>query len=202
VRRLLAAGPASPAAFRAALASVPPAERDRWLDQVFEIPELPDDGPQLPRGCVPYLPSSVETVLRTVELAGIQASDVFVDVGSGLGRVTALTHFLTGADAIGLEIQPRLVQASRDLAAQLNAPRVAVLEGDAAQLTAHVVTGTVFFLYCPFSGARLDQALDGLEVIARTHPLRVCTVDLPLPSRWWLAPLASSDNLTVYRSRC
>jgi predicted RNA methylase len=187
-------------AFAAALMRVPPTERDAWVDRAFGLSELPDDGPELPRGCVPYLPSSVETVLRMIELAEVTADDVLVDVGSGLGRVTVLTHLLTGADAIGIEIQSALVRGARELALRVNAPRVAVIEGDAADLTDHLMAGSVFFFYCPFGGARLERVIDALEAIARTRTLRACTVGLPLPTRPWLAPVARRDDLTVYRS--
>jgi len=202
MRWLLSTGRAPPAAFHAALTSVPASERDGWLDRVFELGELPDDGPELPSGCVPYLPSSVDTLLRMVELAEVQSGDVFVDVGSGLGRATALTHLLTGAGAIGLEIQSALVRGSRDLASRLNAPRVAVIEGDAVRLTRYIMIGSVYFFYCPFGGERLDRVLDDLEAIARTRRIRVCSVSLPLPSRSWLTPVSWSNDLTVYRSLC
>src|SRR5689334_6805613 len=97
-------GRVSPAEFRAALAGVPREERDPWLDEVFGLGELPDDGPDLPPGCVPYLPCAVDTVLRMIEHADVRAEDVFVDVGAGLGRAAALIHVATGAAAIGLEI--------------------------------------------------------------------------------------------------
>lgn len=191
---------ASPLAFREALTNVPEGERDAWLDRVFGLGELPPDDPELPRGCVPYLPCSVDMLLRMIELAEVQSEDVFVDVGSGLGRATALTHFLTGASAIGIEIQPALVHKARDLAARLNAQRVSVIEGDATKLTRHITNGSVFFLYCPFSGGRLDQVMNDLESIAQTRVIRVCSVDLPLPSRSWLAPVSISGGLAVYRS--
>lgn len=200
MRWLLSTSRASPAAFRAALTDQPPSERDSWLDQVFGLGELPDDGPDLPRGCVPYLPSSVDTLLRMVEYANVQTNDVFVDVGSGLGRATVLTHFLTGAAAIGLEIQSSLVRSSRALAARLNASRVSVIEGDAAHLTGYITIGSVFFLYCPFGGERLARVLDNLEAIARIRQIRVCCVDLPLPSRPWLTPMSVAGNLAIYQS--
>lgn len=200
MRWLLSTGRANPASFRAALTSVPASERDGWLDRVFGLGELPDDGPELPSGCVPYLPSPVDTLLRAAELAEVRPDDVFVDVGSGLGRAAALMHFLTGAGAIGLEIQPALVRGSRDLASRLNAPRVSVIEGDAAQLAGRIMIGSVFFFYCPFGGERLDRVMDDLEAIARTRRIRVCSVSLPLPSRPWLRPVSWSNDLTVYRS--
>jgi len=135
--------------FRAALLSVPPAIRDAWLDLVFGLGDLPNDGPELPRGCVPYVPSSVDALLRIVEQAPVRASDIFVDVGSGLGRAAALVHLLTGAAVIGLEIQPHLVTGARDLAARLFLSRISCIKGDAATFAGYIPIGSVFFLYCP-----------------------------------------------------
>jgi SAM-dependent methyltransferase len=200
MRELLAAGRVAPASFRAAVAAIPARERDVWIDDVFGLDGLPDDGGELPRGCVNYLPCPVDRLLRILDVAGVQPGDVFVDVGAGIGRAAAFAHFATGADAIGIEIQSSLVQVSRELARRLNA-RVSVAHGDAARLT-RASTGTVFFLYCPFSGPRLEAVLDDLEVIATTRPIRIAAVDLPIPARAWLVPIAdgSTDGLGVYRS--
>jgi hypothetical protein len=201
IRSLLASAPPAPAVFRAALTSIPPAERDAWLDVVLGLDACPDDGPELPRGCVPYLPCGVDALLRMVEHAGVRASDVFVDVGAGVGRAATLVHLLTGASAIGLEIQPALVLASRDITTRLQVLRVAPVEGDAAVLTGYIAIGSVFFLYCPFSGERLEKVLDDLEPIARTRQIRVCCVDLPLPPRPWLTLVSPPfEDLAVYRS--
>jgi SAM-dependent methyltransferase len=201
MRRAWCAHRADHQVFRAALTAVPERSRDDWVNQVLGLDELPSDGPELPRGCVPYLPSSVNTLLRMIDLAGVHQGDVFVDIGCGLGRATTLTHLVTGASAIGVEIQPALVQAARELASRMNAEGVSVIEGDAATVTRQLTTGSLFFLYCPFSGARLDQVLDALELIARTRVIRVCSLDLPLPSRSWLAPVALSGGLAVYTSQ-
>lgn len=204
LRSRLVHGEVPPATFHAALLDVPPVERDAWLDRVLGIEELPDDGPDLPRGCVPYIPCAVDTLLRMVEQAEVQAADVFVDIGSGLCRSAVLTHLLTGAAAIGIEIQSGLVHAARALTSRMNVSHVSVLEGDAAHLTGTLTRGTVFFLYCPFSGERLEQVLDGIEPIARARPIRLCCVDLRLPFRPWLTSVLPhsgySGDLSVYRS--
>ena len=201
MRSLLSNGQAPPAVFRAALMNVPPAERDGWLDLVLGLEGLPDDGRDLPQGCVPYIPCPVDTLLRMVERADVRPDDVFVDIGSGLGRATALTHLLTGASAIGLEVQSALVRSSRDLMKEWHASRVSVVEGDAARLTGFITIGSVFFLYCPFSGDRLDKVLLELESIARTRQIRVCCVDMPILSCSWLTPVSPpSGSLAVYRS--
>lgn len=201
LRARLAAGSLSPAAFRSTLCAMPPDDRDRFVDQLLGIDALPNDGPDLPRGCVPYLPSSIDVVLRMLQLAEVQAPDVFVDVGSGLGRVTALVHLLTGARAVGIEVQAGLVQASRELIARLGVRGVSVAEGDAAQLVSEMADATVFYLYCPFGKDRLAPVLEGIHRIARTHGVRVCCVDLTLPACTWLTTLAEFGGLTVHRSQ-
>ena len=61
--------------------------------------------------------------------------------------------------------------------------------------------GTVYFLYCPFSGARLATVLDALERAARERAIRVCCVDLPLPPRPWLTRVTPDDAaVEVYRA--
>jgi len=200
-RRAIERGLHDPSAFRAALLDVPAGERDGWADLVLGLDDLPLDGPSLPAGGVPYLPCSVEVLLRVIDEAPVRASDVFVDIGAGPGRAMTLVHLLTGAGAVGVEIQPELVHAAADLTARLGLPRVRCIEGDAATLAADMVVGSVFFLYCPFSGARLEKVLDDLEPVARTSPLRLCCVDLPLPPRPWLTSVAGGGaGLEIHRA--
>ena len=187
--------------FRAALTDVAFLDRDAWIDLAFGLDALPDDDPQLPRGCVPYLPCPVDALLRIIEQAAITPSDVFVDVGSGVGRAVALVSLLTGASAVGIEVQPTLVCAARELGARLRLERASFIEGDAAKLPAPADSGSVFLLYCPFSGDRLSELLSRLEPVARTRRIRICCVDLLLPERTWLEPvLPLTGDLTIYRS--
>jgi SAM-dependent methyltransferase len=200
-RRRIQRGHHDAGAFRAALLDVPAGDRDAWVDRVLGLEDLPLDGPALPPGGVPYLPCSVEMLLRVVDEAPVRSSDLFVDIGAGPGRAIALVHLLTGAGAIGLEIQPELVAAAEALSARLSLPRLRCIQGDAASVAAFMVTGSVFFLNCPFSGARLDQVLDHLESIARTRPLSVCCVCLPLPARPWLQRRPGpGGELEIYRT--
>jgi SAM-dependent methyltransferase len=186
LRARIEEGPFDPLAFREALLAEAPDVRDAWVDVVLGLEGIPDDGPALPRQGVPYLPCSVDTLLRTVDLARIGASDVFVDVGSGVGRAASLVNLLTGAEAIGIEIQATLHARARAVAARLRLYRVFYVEGDAATLIDTLSTGTVFFLYCPFGGERLTTVLSGLEALARARPLRLACVDLPIPPSPWL----------------
>jgi SAM-dependent methyltransferase len=187
--------------FTAALAEIPPRERDEWLDLLWDIDELSADAPNLPRGCVPYLPCAVSTVLDALHQAGVTSDDVFVDVGSGAGRAALLAHLETGAACIGLEIQPALAHAAQARADWLRLSRLRFLEGDAADMIRFIPTGTVFFLYCPFSGDRLRRFLDGLEDVARARRIRVCCVDMaPLEAPWLARIPSSSRSIDVYQS--
>jgi SAM-dependent methyltransferase len=201
VRQRIQHGAHDRLAFRAALLAVPRGSRDPWLDRVLGLGPPLDDGPELPRGCVPYVPCGVDALIEIVDRANVGPTDVFVDVGSGVGRATALVNLLTGAAVIGIEIQSGLVHVARDVA-RLVSSRIANVHGDAVKLTGYVMTGSVFFLYCPFGGERLQNVLIDLEAIAQTRSIRVCCVDLPLPECAWLvaAEPRASGNVAVFRS--
>ncbi len=200
VRQRIVAGTHDRLAFRATLLGVPRDARDAWLDRVLGLGAPPADGPELPRGCVPYLPCGVDALIEIVDSAEVGPTDVFVDVGSGVGRAMALVHLLTGAAVIGIEIQSELVQAARDVARTVSS-KISNVYGDAVDLAGRITIGSVFFFYCPFGAERLRQVLIGLEAIAATRPIRVCCVDLPLPACAWLAPVpGASGSVTVHRS--
>jgi SAM-dependent methyltransferase len=184
------------ASFRERLLRLDPRSRDGWVDAVLGLRDVPDDGRDLPRGCVPYLPSPVDAILSVVERAAITPADVFVDVGSGLGRATMLVHLLTGAAAIGLEVQAALAaQARRNAQALRLERRVSTLHGDAADLARRMAFGSVFFFYCPFGGERLMRVLEDLRPLAQVRPLRLCFIEMPPPQVPWMTrqPLAPGD---------
>lgn len=201
IRALLHHRRLSRAVFTSALARVPRPDRDAWIDRVMALHSIPDDGPALPRGCVPYLPCPVEAIQKAVALAAVQPTDVIVDVGAGVGRAAALLHLLTQAPVVGLEIQPQLLADFRDLRTRLRLDRLFFVEGDAAELAPWMTSGSVFFFYCPFSGPRLARVLEGLAPLAAARQLRLCCVDLPLPPRPWLTPVTAPDSeVMVYQS--
>lgn len=176
-------------------------KRDAWVDAVLGTEEIADDGDELPLGCVPYLPCAVDTLLRLVAGAQIDDRDIVVDIGAGAGRAAALIHLLTGAQVVGIEIQRHLARASSELKVRLGLSQLSMLEGDVSDLVTAFSVGSVFFLYCPFGGERLNKLVDALEPIARARPIRIGCVDIVLPARPWLRalPLPTSD-LTIYSS--
>jgi len=140
-------------------------------------------------------------VLDAVHQADVTRDDVFVDVGSGIGRAALLAHLKTGAGCIGLEIQPVLARTAQGRADWLKLGRLRFVQGDAADMVRFIPIGTVYFLYCPFGGDRLQRFLDGLQDVARTRQIRVCCVDMPPLEVSWLAKLPSTSlHIDVYQS--
>src|SRR5947208_2090648 len=45
------------------LRSIPPRDRDAWVDECLGLPEAPPDVPDLPPGAVPYLPAGVDEIV-------------------------------------------------------------------------------------------------------------------------------------------
>jgi hypothetical protein len=56
----------------------------------------------------------------------------------------------------------------------------------------------VFLLYCPFGGDRLAHVLASLQALS--HPIRICTVDMPVLDLPWLQPVVTNAQLSVYQS--
>ncbi len=164
-------------ALRAALTVLPPAERDRWFDQTLGLGDPPDDVLPLPLEAVPYVPCPVDALLRMVDEAPIRPSDVFLDLGAGIGRALLFVHLLTGARAQGVELQPHLVALGRAHCERLGVEGVALLEGNAAD---HVPEASVVLLYSPFNGDTLRRVRARLEPLGARRAVTVCAVDCEL----------------------
>jgi 2-polyprenyl-3-methyl-5-hydroxy-6-metoxy-1,4-benzoquinol methylase len=164
-------------ALRDALESLPLGERDAWIDRVLEIGEIPDDGPELPRGGVPYLPAGVDEILEAVDLATVTASDRVIDLGAGVGRLAVLVHALTGASVRGVEVQSALVRHAHERLGALGLRGVSIEQGDARTFA---IEADVLVLYAPFSGPLLAEVLAHIASLAPAP--RVVTIDLVLPT--------------------
>jgi SAM-dependent methyltransferase len=80
------------------LRSLPPIETKN-----IEPERIPD---------APYLQTPPEVVLKMLEMAKVDKSDVVYDLGSGDGRIVIAAAQNFGARAIGIEIDPELIRES------------------------------------------------------------------------------------------
>lgn len=197
-RAEIASGGLRGSALMAVLLALPWLKRDAWLDDVLEIEELPADILDLPRESTPYLPSGVAEITTMVREVPIRPDDELVDLGSGLGRVVILTHLLSGARTLGIEIQEPLATSAKTRSAKLGLSAVSFVHANAADTP---LDGTVFFLYAPFHGEMLKKVLLRLEEVARRRPIVLCTIGIEFRDvRWLRRRDPSSVELSIYDS--
>lgn len=187
----LAAGRLRGDALAQAILAIDPEDRDDWVDEVLGFDPPPPDG-ALPRGGVPYLPCGVTDILDMVRLVPLRATDQFVDVGSGLGRVAILAHLLSGARAHGVEVQRHLCARARELSEQLGLGDVVTFQhANAAEID---LDGSVFFFYAPCNGELLRQVMARIEPVAQRRPIAVVAASLSFATVPWLR--ARPDDMT------
>jgi len=97
---------------------------------------------------VPFITTPDEVVHRMLALAQTRPSDLVADLGSGDGRIVIAAAQKFGARGLGIELDPGLVQRSRENAARAGVTdRVSFVQGDvlAADISAASVV-TVYLL--------------------------------------------------------
>ena len=112
---------------------------------------------------VPYVTSPQNVVDAMLELAGIGAGDVLLDLGSGDGRIVISAARRFGTRGTGIEIDPRLIARARaDAAAAGVADRTSFLEQDL--FTTDLSPASVITLYLlPAVNMKLRPALKRLK---------------------------------------
>lgn len=184
------------------LASLPAAARDPAFDAHLGL-EQPFASADVPPGAqlIGYHASGIAPIVRALLEVPVTSQDVFIDIGSGLGKVTFLARLLTGATARGIEIQPSLVLQARAAAQRLGVA-VEYIECDAR--AAKLDDGTVFYLYAPVHGVALNELLARLHGVARQHAIVVCALGIDLDhgdaAPWLIARNIESFWLAVYDS--
>jgi len=157
-------------------------------------------GPEM----VPYQPTPTRHIFALIAAGAISESDVLVDLGSGLGHVPLLVSVCTGARTIGVEVEPGYVACARQCAQNLNLSNVAIHEADARD--ADFSSGTVFYLYTPFTGSILRAVMKSLRKQAGIRPIKICTFGpctSAISEEPWLEAMTApeADQITVFLSR-
>ena len=94
----------------------------------------------------PFVTTPEEVVERMLRLAGTRADDVVMDLGSGDGRIVIIAAQKFGARGIGVELDERLVQVSRENARRAGmAERATFEQGDV--LAANIARASVVTVY-------------------------------------------------------
>lgn len=146
---------------------------DALVQGLTWVETIPDVLPARYADMVPYEPTPARVILDLIDQVSLSTDDVFYDLGSGLGHVTILAHLVTGATAIGVEIEASYCLHAERRAAALGLSKLRFSNLDARD--AHYAGGRVFFMYTPFTGEILATVLDILAQEARRRPIVICT---------------------------
>lgn len=122
---------------------------------------------------VAYQPTPVRHILGLIKASALSPSDTLVDLGSGLGHVPLLVSILTGAQTIGVEFEAGYVASAQQCAQSLCLSRVRFIHQDARE--ADLSSGTVFYLFTPFTGTILARVLERLRNESEGRSIRICT---------------------------
>lgn len=130
--------------------------------------------PQYTNKLAPYVSSPQPIVDRMLQMANPKPTDVVYDLGCGDGRVLITAAQRFNSQAVGIELDDKLVQRATDSIARLNLQsRVRVLQGDL--LRADVSGADVVILYLMTASneqlrPRLEQMLKpGARVVSYSY---------------------------------
>lgn len=94
-----------------------------------------------------FVPTPQAVVEQMLELGKVSASDVLYDLGSGDGRIVIVAAQKYGTRGVGVELDPKLVATSREIARQADvANQVSFIEGDLFDVDLSEATVVTLFL--------------------------------------------------------
>jgi SAM-dependent methyltransferase len=138
--------------------------------------------PKYTDGEVPFVPTPPEVIDRMFEMARVGPGDLLYDLGSGDGRIVIRAAKRYGVRAVGIEIDPDLVQKARNQAFREKVSHLAEFRAQDA-LTVDVSAASVVTLYMlPDFNAKLRPIFDkqlkpGSRVVSHDFPIDGWTPD-------------------------
>jgi SAM-dependent methyltransferase len=135
-----------------------------------------------------FVPTWYPVADEMLTLAGVTPDDVVYDLGSGDGRIVILAAQKYGARGVGIELDPRLVDISRQVARDGEVTdRVRFIEGD--MFEADLSEATVVTLYLSYSvNRRLEPKLrrelrPGTRIVSHQFSMGTWTPDKRVQSK-------------------
>jgi SAM-dependent methyltransferase len=135
-----------------------------------------------------FAPTWEPVVYEMLELAGVRRGDVVYDLGSGDGRIVVLAAQKYGARGVGIELDPKLVAISREVAKEAEVDHlVTFIEQDLFK--ADISNATVVTLYLsPSVNRELEPKLrrelkPGTRIVSHQFPIGNWTADRTVRSK-------------------
>jgi precorrin-6B methylase 2 len=152
---------------------------------------------------VPFITTPGEVVERMLELAGTRADDLVADLGSGDGRIVIAAARKYGARGLGIELDARLVDVSRENARRAGvADRVSFVQGDvleadfskASVVTMYLLPGLIGQLEPRF----LSQLKPGTRIVSHAFRMASWRPDRSVTLRVTQPHPGQGDESTLY----
>jgi SAM-dependent methyltransferase len=162
------------------------------------------------RGYYNYTPTAYRSFRKIMkEVSIVPGQDVFLDYGSGMGRVLIMAAQYPFRKVMGIELSHPLNEIAAEniqrTRSRLRCQNVEIVEADASK---HVVPSdvTICYFYNPFSDDVLAQALDRLHESLLAAPRRITLIYLnpggfekEAMKRDWLVKRAEFKNYARHR---
>jgi SAM-dependent methyltransferase len=161
---------------------------------------------------VHYATMSYSTIWSILDHLALRPSDVFVDVGSGKGRVLCCAARYAVGQVIGLDLSEPLCAAARENARRVRGRRAPIRVHHGLANEFDYSSATVLFLFNPFGAATLaplvermrDNASQNLR-IAYANPIHDAVFErqdwLERTARWAGVTSGVEHAVSFYRSR-
>jgi cyclopropane fatty-acyl-phospholipid synthase-like methyltransferase len=148
---------------------------------------VPTDHPD----SVHYGTMGYRTVWRVLEHLDLGASDVFVDIGCGKGRVLCCAARQPVSKVLGVDISAGLVREARDNAQRLRGRRAPVEVANLPAQEFDYSDVTAVFMFDPFGAATLEPVLERIGRDTKGRAVRLAyanpTHDEVVRRQQWLS---------------
>lgn len=145
----------------------PPAFESSPSSSPTKTPSTPPLPP--PQAQAPTPQEAVDELLRIIQPS---QSDVLYDIGSGDGRFLITAAIGYGCRAVGIELDPTLVQQANQLAKEYGVTnKITVYEGDALKYDLSDLNLVVMYLYPDLMDKVLAQLPSGCRVYSYMHSI-------------------------------
>lgn len=112
-----------------------------------------------------YVQSEPQAISAMIDVAHLSNQDTVYDLGSGDGRIV-IAAARRGANAVGIEINPKLVKQSRASIREQGLTRARIVEGDFFKVSLRPASIVMFFLSYPIA-TMLEPRLRSLKPMTR-----------------------------------
>jgi hypothetical protein len=118
---------------------------------------------------VAYVPTPYRKIIHTLRQVKLGHDDVFIDLGSGLGRTVFTASWLGAKRAVGVEINAALTASAREnyQSSHLRHRDIEFVCAAAQEYNFH--EGSVIYMFHPFGSATMEKVIQRIEFELSKH---------------------------------